>query len=293
MSEQHNERRLVVVTGGTSGIGRATVEHLLSAGAGVIAVARDRERCQRAEADLRATRPGSWVHFIAADLSTSDAVRAAAEEIRRLLEAEQRDGIDALINNAAFVSTWRTVTPEGYEQQFAVNHLAPFLLTRELFPALRNGSPGRAIVVSSGSHRHTRMRWDDLMLTRRYSMLRAYKQSKLANVLFAVEFNRRETGVRAYVFDPGLVRTEIGLKHSGGLERAVWRMRSRAASDPAVPAEHLSRLAITDEIPQPEAVYRFLGEPASPSRAGLDPHSGRRLWAISARLCGVEAGATA
>ncbi len=289
--------RIIALTGGTSGIGLATVEELLSRGHTIIAVGRDAQRCRAAERSLGDRYPEARVYYVVADLATTTAVRRAAAEIAELAATLQSAGaggrLDALINNAAFVSTWRQVTEEGYEKQFAVNQLAPFLLTRELLQTIQQGRPGRVICVSSGSHRRTRMKWDDLMLTRGYRALRAYRQSKLANVLFCAELNRRTEGspVTAYAFDPGLVSTEIGLKSLTGVERLVWRLRSRSrgAVDPGVPAGHLADLATAGEIVEPGELYRFRGTPASADPAGLDPLSGARLWAISEELCGARA----
>lgn len=282
--------RVVALTGGTSGIGLATVGRLLAEGVQVIAVGRDHGRCRSAEQALREAHPAARVDYVVADLSTTGEVRRAAGEITRLLSAYGLPGLDALVNNAAGVSTWRMVTEQGYERQFAVNHLAGFLLTNELLTRLEHGRPGRVITVSSGSHRGARINWADPMFSRGYRTLRAYRQSKLANVLFSVEFNRRhrtDSRVRAYVFDPGLVRTDIGAKSTSGIEHLVWRLRSksRAAAPPEVPALHLAALAVHDEIDQPGEIYRLLGAPAVAHRAGMDRASGARLWALSERLC--------
>jgi NAD(P)-dependent dehydrogenase (short-subunit alcohol dehydrogenase family) len=284
----------VVVTGGTSGIGRAVVGQLLSRGVSVIAIGRDSRRCHCAEAELRAAYPTRCIDFVVADLSTTVEVRRAAEAVVELLEEREVTGLDALINNAAMVSTWRMVTEEGYEKQFAVNHLAGFLMTRELLPYLERGNPGRVITVSSGSHRHTAINWQDPMLSRGYTTLRAYRQSKLANVLFCREFNRRhevDSGVRAYAFDPGLVRTDIGLKSSTGIEQLVWRLRSRsrAAVDPDIPAKHLAALAVDATVEDAHAWYRIGDRAGEPDRAGLDPVSGSRLWVLSEQLCAESA----
>ena len=283
----------VVLTGGTSGLGRATVEHLLANGADVIAIGRDADLCRSVEIELSVRYPDRSLGFIVADLSTTGEVRRAAGKIAGLLRErwdQSLSGLSGLVNNAAMVSTWRMVTDEGYEKQFAVNHLAGFLLTHELLPLLERGTPGRVVTVSSGSHRHTTINWRDPMFSRGYTALRAYKQSKLANVLFTAEFNRRyaqSTGVRAYAFDPGLVRTDIGCKSSSGIEHLVWRLRSRGrgASAPELPAQHLAALALEREMENPDAFYRVLGRAGMADRAGSDPVLGARLWALSEQLC--------
>lgn len=287
MNGNGGARRIVALTGGTSGIGLATVRELLSRGAHVIAVGRDPARCEETERELARSYPEARINFVVADLSTTDQARRAADEIGRIVG--NGGGLDALVNNAAVVSTWRMVTEEGYERQFAVNHLAGFVLANELVSLLDRGTPGRVITVSSGSHRHARIHWADPMLSRSYSTLRAYKQSKLANVLFTAEFNRRYAGhrVRAYAFDPGLVRTDIGTKSSSGIEHLVWtlRSRSRGARPPEVPARSLAALAVDEEITAPEAFYRQLDAPGAADRAGTDRLAGARLWALSEQLC--------
>jgi len=283
----------VVLTGGTSGIGKATVACLLAKGVDVIAIGRDASRCRSVEIELGVRYPERTLGFVVADLGTTGEVRRAAAAVARLLQERwdhSLSGLGGLVNNAAMVSTWRMVTDEGYEKQFAVNHLAGFLLTHELLPLLERGSPGRVVTVSSGSHRHTAINWRDPMLSHGYTALRAYKQSKLANVLFTAEFNRRyarTSGVRAYAFDPGLVRTDIGCKSSSGLEHLVWRLRSRSrgASAPELPARHLASLTVDPEIENPDAYYRELDRAGVADRAGRDPISASRLWALSEQLC--------
>ncbi|HET6498689.1 MAG TPA: SDR family NAD(P)-dependent oxidoreductase [Coriobacteriia bacterium] len=291
----HAGTSVVALTGGTSGIGLATVRSLLAEGAEVVAVGRDAGRSTRVEAELRREYPDARVEYVVADLSTTDAVKAAAAEIGARLAARGHIGLDALVNNAGVVSSWRMVTAEGYEQQFAVNHLAGFLLTRELLPLLERGRPARVITVGSGSHRGASMHWDDPMFTRGYHTLRAYRQSKLANVLFSAEFNRRQaelSRVRAYVFDPGLVRTDISLKSSSGIEALVWRLRSRSrgALAPEIPAGHLASLALAPDLQDESALYWRLGRPVAADPAGLDPTAGARLWALSEQLCGERLG---
>ena len=292
MSTWSQGRPAVVVTGGTSGLGLATVEELLAQGSDVFAIGRNPDRCRQIEAELQSRFTPQVIRFIMCDLSATAAVRAGAREIRAALVEAGHVSIDALINNAATVSSWRIATPEGYEQQFAVNHLAAFLLTHELLPLLELGYPARVVVVASGSHRHGRIHWSDPMLTRGYSLLRAYEQTKLANVMFCEEFNRRyahHSRVEAFAYDPGLMRTDIGMKSTGGLESAVWRMRtiSRRAIDPSVSARALAHLSLANRE-ELESHYMVLDRPGVAGRNARDPRDARRLWELSERLCSGE-----
>ncbi|MGE5598479.1 MAG: SDR family NAD(P)-dependent oxidoreductase [Bacteroidota bacterium] len=282
--------KTVVVTGATSGIGLAAARRLASMGCRIIGVGRDAARCAQAEAIVRAAAPEARVNYLIADLASQRQVRVLAAEIRRLLEADGAGRLDVLVNNAGMVSTWYTATEDGYETQFAVNHLAPFLLTHELLPLLRRTGCARVLVTSSGSHYGARMRWRDVMHRRGYNCLLAYKQSKLANVLFTSEFNRRlgpGTGIRAYAVDPGLVDTAIGEKGTGGLVRWFWRLRRRGGVSPDEAAETIVRLAIEPVLEDPEAVYWKNCRPKRPSRYAEREDAGRRLWELSERLCGI------
>lgn len=167
------------------------------------------------------------MEYLVADLGSQRQIRALATTIRERLE-EDEGRLDVLINNAGTVTTWYLATEDGYETQFAVNYLASFLLTQELLPVMRKSGSARVITTSSGSHYRTRMRWHDVMFRNGYNCLSAYKQSKLANVIFTNELNRRlepASGIRAYAVDPGLVDTAIG-------EKGTARHRAVVLADP-------------------------------------------------------------
>lgn len=279
-----------VVTGATSGIGQATAAALAARGARVIGVGRSEARCRAAREAILSASPKARISFLIADLASQHAVRQLAADLRSTLHEAGTDRLDVLINSAGTVSSWRDVTEDGYELQFAVNHLAPFLLTLELMPLLEAASSPRVITVSSGSHYRTRMHWEDVMYRRGYRVLKSYKQSKLANVLFTAEFNRRclETnGVRAYAADPGLVNTKIGLKGTHGLARWVWERRSARGRGPEEAAEGIVFLATDPAAGEAEGVYWKDGRPTRPSKQARDKGDAGRLWALSARLCGL------
>ncbi|HZD56534.1 MAG TPA: SDR family NAD(P)-dependent oxidoreductase, partial [Anaerolineales bacterium] len=180
---------------------------------------------------------------------------------------------------------------DGYELQFAVNHLAPFLLTLELLPLLKKAPHARVITVSSGSHRNTRMHWQDVMLRRGYNTLRAYKQSKLANVLFTFELNRRlgeDSSIRAYAADPGLVNTEIGSKGTSGLVRWIWEKRRAGGVNPEQGAETVVYLAASSSVGGSREVYWKDCRPVQASRYAQRAEEAARLWELSEHLCGVK-----
>jgi NAD(P)-dependent dehydrogenase (short-subunit alcohol dehydrogenase family) len=282
----------VVITGATSGIGLATALALASQGAGIIGLGRSTERCKAAEEAVHAVQPpGGQAVFHRADLSLQREVRCVVLEIRATLQAWRRPQLDVLINNAATVPFWQTLTPEGFDMQWALNHLAPFLLTMELLPLLAQAPRARVITVSSGSHYNTQLNWHDIQLRRHYNPLRAYNQTKLANVLFTFECNRRFAGtthVRAFAADPGLVNTQIGLKSNSFLARWVWDIRRRGGVSPESAAEGLVFLATEPSIQDSPEIYWKNGKPKRPSVHALNPQSAKQLWELSAQMCGVS-----
>ena len=282
--------KTIVVTGATAGIGRAAVAALAARGSRVIGVGRSAARCAAAHQSIQAEAPGARVAFLVADLSSQRQVRDLAARIREHLDTAGAAKIDVLINNAAAVSSWYATTEDGYELQFALNHLAPFLLTHELMPLLRRTPAARVITVSSGSHYRTKMHWPDVMYRRRYNCLLAYKQSKLANILFTLELNRRlgeASPVRAYAADPGLVNTEIGLKGTSGLARWAWEKRRAQGVDPEQAAAGLLFLAADPSVAEEQASYWKDCRPAQPSQFARRADEAARLWELSERLCGI------
>ncbi len=285
------EGKTIVVTGATAGIGHATARALAARGAYVIGVGRSATRGLEAHNAILADYPGANLFFLVADLSSQRQVRDLAAAIRARLASAGEPKIDVLVNNAGAVSSWYVATEDGYELQFAVNHLAPFLLTHELMPLLRQAPAARIITVSSGSHRRARMHWSDVMYHRRYSCLLAYKQSKLANVLFTFELNRRlgaSSRLRAYAVDPWLVNTEIGMKGTGGIEQWVWRRRKTNGVSPEQGAATIVFLAADPSVEGSCEFYWKDCRPAQPSPYARRAEEAARLWALSERLCGIH-----
>lgn len=283
-------QRIIVVTGATSGIGRQVVEQLLERGVSVIGVGRSEERCAQLEEAAGPSGHAGRLAVCRADLSELEQVRGLAVSLRELLAGWGRPGLEGLVNNAGTFTFWQTLTPEGFETQWAVNHLAPFLLTHELMPCLSAARQARVVTVSSGSHFGTELDWEDIQLHRRYNPLRAYKQTKLANVLFTAELNRRlgpDSNVQAFAADPGLVKTDIGAKTNSRLAGWIWRLRRRGGITPERSAEGIVKLLLEPSLGPAQGIYWKHGEPKDPNPYALEPAVGRRLWELSHRMCGL------
>ena len=280
-----------VITGATAGIGLATAENLVRQGAAIIGVGRSAERCRAAEKALQQINPDAAVQFLCADLSLQREVHRLAEEIRGLLAAQGKTALDGLANNAGTFTYWLTLTAEGVEMQWAVNHLAAFLLTHELLPLLEAAPASRVVTVSSGSHYSGRLNWDDPQLRRRYNGLRAYENTKLANVLFTCELNRRiagRSGLRAFAADPGLVKTDIGMKGTPALVNWIWKLRRSGGITAEETARGIAFLLTDPAIQNSTEPYWKHSLPKRPSRHALDEAAARHLWQLSEQMCGLQ-----
>ncbi len=278
-------RGTALVTGATAGIGLATLKLLAAMGYDCVGVGRDQLRCDAAREAVLAYCPAAKVEFIRCNLSSQTEVRALARSV-----LERFGHLDILANVAGSVCSHFMTSEDGIELQFAVNHLAPFLLTHELLKLLEKSAQGRVITVSSGSHYHTKLDFNDLQQRRHYSCLGQYKRVKLCNVLFTAELNRRlgpGSRVRAFAADPGLVNTEIGLKGTTGLERYVWKLRMRKGVPPEVPAAAIARLATEPSLSTSNEVYWYNGNPKKPNLWALREDAARMLWEASERYCRI------
>ena len=289
--EMDLSNKTFVVTGASSGIGQATAEMLLRQGAFVIGIGRSEEHCREAEKRIRRTSPDAQVHYIVADLSIQREVHQLADRVEQILGSQGQPFLDGLVNNAGTFTYWLTLTPEGIETQWAVNHLAPFLLTRQLLPLLQAAPLGRVVNISSDSHYSARLDWNDLQLRRHYNGLLAYGNTKLANILFTHEFNRRlgpQSMVRAFAADPGLVQTDIGLKGTPSIARWVWKIRRSGGISPEEAAKGVVFLLTEPSIQNAPDLYWKQCRPKKASRNALDGAAAARLWALSEQMCGIQ-----
>ena len=277
--------KVCVITGGTDGIGKAAAYGLAVQGARLLVHGRDPVKGARAVADLKARSGNPAIEFLQADFS-------ALADVRRLAAAvtERTPRVDVLVNNAGGIFVKRMVSQDGYEMTFAVNHLAPFLLTYLLLDTLKSTGPSRIVTTSSRAHQGARLDFDDLQATGKYSPMGAYGTSKLANILFTRALAKRlqGTSVTATCLHPGFVRTSFGRDFDGSVFLStVFRLASRFARTPEKGAQTLIYLATAPEVQGASGGYYFDCKLTPPSAAAQDDGAAERLWQVSDQLAGI------
>jgi retinol dehydrogenase 14 len=266
--------KTILVTGATDGIGKQTALELARRGANVIVHGRSQARCQGVLNDLQRQVPNAQFDMAVADLASLKQIRQMAQA---LLDTYTR--LDVLINNAGVFMNQRTLTEDGYETTFAVNHLAPFLLSNLLLPLLRASTPARVVTVSSMTHLSARLEMNNLQGGKEYSGYSAYSASKLANVLFSNEFAEqvKAEGITSNSLHPGVVSTK--LLNTG------W---GSGGSNLAEGAGTSVYLATSPQVQNVTGKYFVRSRENNPNPLALDAALRKQLWRESARLVGLE-----
>jgi NAD(P)-dependent dehydrogenase (short-subunit alcohol dehydrogenase family) len=283
-----------VVTGANSGLGLATTRELARAGARVVMACRNLTKAESARGEIEAAVPAAQLEVEELDLASLDSVRAFAQRFK-----SSHDGLDLLINNAGLMATPRARTADGFELQFGTNHLGHFALTGLLLGELRSRPDARVVTLSSTAHRTGRIAFDNLSGDRRYFRWRAYSQSKLANLLFALELDRRLRAagwtVKSVAAHPGYAATNLQSTGPPLIDRLVMIVPNAviaqsddmgalptlyAATEPGVEGG-------TYVGPDGLGEQRGHPKPVSPNKAAQDEQVARRLWEISEEMTGV------
>jgi len=279
------DSKTCIVTGANSGIGLEIARGLAEMGARVMMVARDADRGEAARADVIGISGNDRVDLLVCDLASQRQIHDFASTL-----LERCDTIDVLVNNAGLTVAGYELTEDGIETTFAVNHLAPFLVTNLVLDRLRASAPARVVTVASDAHRGNVIDFDDVAAPRHYSPWRAYGTSKLANILFTRELARRleGSGVTATSLHPGVVRTGFG--RSGPWFVRLWfKMAGAFLLTPEQGADTAVWLATSPEVEGQSGGYHAKRRLVQPSRAARDPGSAARLWQLSLELTGLDA----
>lgn len=269
--------KVCIVTGANTGIGKATALGLARMGATVILACRDQQKGRAALEELKAASGSSSLHLMQLDLASLSSVRAFAQEFEQKFPR-----LDVLLENAGVSTRVRQLSADGYELDFAVNHLGHFLLTQLLRPRLEASAPSRIVVVSSALHRNAKLDLDDLQGERSWSMMGTYGKSKLANMLFVREQARRleGRGVTINALHPGVIATELARDFPAPL-RLMARLFFKS---PEAGAKTSLHVATAPELERVSGKYFEDSKEARPGSDALDDAAAARLWAISEQL---------
>ena len=273
--------KVYLVTGSNSGIGKATVLGLAEKGASVVMVVRNKEKGETTRQDVIKQTGNSNVDLMICDLASMAAIRQFTKSFK-----EQYDRLDALINNAGAVINKYDVTPEGFERTLAVNYLAPFLLTHDLLPLLKETAPSRVINVSSGLHKSGALNFDELQHITSYSGQKRYRDSKLMIVLFTYALARRlsNTSVTANVLQPGFVATNLGRNSGSRLSHLAFALVRPFQLSPSKGAETSIYLASSSDIRNVTGKYFSKCQETSSAPISYIIDLQERLWRTTEQM---------
>ncbi len=282
-----SSNKTAIITGSNAGIGFETALALAKMDYKVWLLCRNEQKAQKAVTDLKQKSGNSNVGYVIADLASKEQIKAAVEKIHA-----EFDHLDALINNAGIWLSKRTLNKEGVEMQFAVNHLAPFLLSHLLFPLLSKSDDPRIVNVNSDTHFRGKIDFNDLSLSKGYNGIKSYAHSKLANCLFTYELDRKlkERGINMAVnaLQPGLVKTDIGFKHTFSLHALVWKIRREFGVTPEEGAKTSVYLANSSDVKGISGLYWDKCSSKPSSKNSYIVEDAKRIWTITKEMCGVE-----
>jgi NAD(P)-dependent dehydrogenase (short-subunit alcohol dehydrogenase family) len=291
--DQHG--RVAVVTGANSGLGLVTASELARAGARVVLACRNLEKGEAALRTIAGAAPAATTELAQLDLGSLASVRDFAERFKA-----SHEGLDLLVNNAGVMASPRRLTADGFEQQIGTNHLGHFALTALLLPTMEGHQDARVVTLSSNAHKLGHIRFDDLQRERGYNRWGAYNQSKLANLLFALELDRRlraaGSTIKSVAAHPGYSATNLQSAGPPTLDRIVMAVTNRVMAQSAEMGALPALYAATEPGVEggsyvgPDGIGEQRGHPTlvRPTSAARDEAAARRLWELSEELTGVR-----
>ncbi|MEZ4883202.1 MAG: SDR family oxidoreductase [Chitinophagales bacterium] len=282
-----SSNKTAVITGSNAGIGFETALALAKMNYKVLLLCRNEQKASEAVEALKQKSGNADIGHVVADLSSKEDIAAAAKNI-----SLQFDHLDALVNNAGIWLSERTLNKDGIEVQFAVNHLAPFLLTHLLLPLLLKSDDARIVNVNSDTHFRGKIDFNDLTLSKGYNGIKSYAHSKLSNCLFTYELDRKlkQKGIQnmaVNALQPGLVKTDIGFKHTFSLHALVWKIRREFGVTPEEGAKTSVYLATAPELKGISGLYWDKCASKPSSKNSYIEADAQKMWAISKEMCGI------
>ncbi|GAB6090620.1 SDR family NAD(P)-dependent oxidoreductase [Spirochaeta dissipatitropha] len=281
-----NQKRNALVTGANSGLGKAITAGLAAEGLHVVMMCRNAERGEAARQDILAQQPDAAISLMICDLSSLEDIRRFSMDF-----CEGHGSLDILVNNAGLITPRRQESRDGYELQFAVNHLGHFLLTNLLLDSLKKsklkkGSIARIINISSGAHKIGRIHFEDINLENKYRLWQSYAQSKLANLLFTLELAQRleDTGAEVYAVHPGAVASQMGVNRETGFGAGIMRMLKPFFQSPEEAAATALFLATAPQTGAESGTYWYRMKQVKPGSQALNTDTAQRLWKISEEM---------
>ncbi len=272
---------VALVTGASSGVGREVALDLAKRGYTVVMLCRNLLRGEEALKDIIEKSGNQSVHLMICNLGNISEVRVFAEDFKKRFQQ-----LNILVNNAGVILPSRHTTKEGYEMQFAVNFLGPFLLTQLLLNLLKTSAPARIINVSSGAHKVGKIHFNDLQLEKKYTLFRAYAQSKLAITLFTYELARRleGTGVTVNCLHPGAVATNMGINRKTGFGKTITKLLKPFFLTPEQGAKTAIYLAVSPEVEKVSGQYFYKEKGVVTSKRSYDVGVAQKLWDVGLKL---------
>jgi retinol dehydrogenase 14 len=273
-----SHEKIAVVTGGNSGMGKATVAALADQGIHVVMLCRNKERGEIALEELNKKEDRS-ISLMQCDLGNMEDIRRFTEDFKK-----QYQRVDILVNNAGVISLKRRKTLDGLEEQFGVNHIGHFLLTLRLIDLMERGS--RIVVVASGAHKVGKIHFDDINLDKGFDVIKAYSQSKLANILFTRELADRlnSSGITVNCCHPGAVATSMGVDRNSGFGKTITGLLKYVFLTPEEGAHTAIYLATSQEVENVTGKYYYLCKMAKTSKAAKSKIAAKRLFELSEKI---------